>query len=162
MADMRIRLTVTGVLFGLVLAGCGFEPRGELDLPGAVRVNGGSYALRNAVETRLAASGARLSRNDADIVLTLEPGGFDERVLSIDPVRGEAHEYQVSFHVAYSMRDGSGKRILEPGEVSVLREYRVHRGERSSRYRERKVVRDEMRREAAAAIIRRLYADTGG
>ena len=159
---MRISLALIGALLGFVLAGCGFEPRGELDLPGAVRVKGGSTELRDALETRLSASGVRVSRNDADIVLTLAPGGFTERVLSVDPVRGDAREYQVSFHVAYSARDGSGTRVLEPGEVSVLREYRVHRGERLSRLRERKVVHDEMRREAAAAIIRQLYAQTGG
>ena len=159
---MRISLVLTAALLGLVLAGCGFAPRGELDLPGAVRVKGGSSELRHALEARLAASGVRVSRNDADIVLTLEPGDFSERVLSVDPVRGEAHEYQISFHVSYSARDGTGKRVLEPGEVSVLREYRVHRGERLSRLRERNVVHDEMRREAAAAIIRRLYAHTGG
>ena len=161
---MRIAGVLTGTLLvlGLVLAGCGFEPRADLELPGTVRVQGGSHELRSALEARLAGSGVRVARNDADITLALAPGEFGERLLSIHPVRGEAHEYQVSFHVGYSMRDGDGQHLVPPGEVNVLREYRVHRRERLSRFRERAVVHDEMRRAAAAAIMRRLHAARGG
>ena len=163
MGDLRIAGALTGVLLlGLVLAGCGFAPRGGLDLPGTVRVLGGSFELRSALEARLAGSGVRIARSDADLTLTLQPEDLSERLLSIDPVRGEAHEYQVAFHVRYALLDGGGRRVRPPGEVSVLREYRVHRRERLSRERERKVVHDEMRRAAAAAIIRQLYADRGG
>ena len=158
---MHILSRLTGTLLALVLAGCGFQPLGELDLPGSVRVQGGSYELRSALETRLAGSGVRIAANGADIVLALQPGSFDERLLSVEPVRGEAREYQVAFLVRYGVRDRKGGQVLEPGEVSVLREYRVHRGERLSRTRERALVHDEMRREAAAAIVRRLYASSG-
>ena len=159
---MRIAGVLTGALLVLALGGCGFEPLAGLDLPGTVRVQGGSHELRSTLEARLAGSGARVARSDADITLALAPGDFRERLLSIHPIRGEAHEYQVAFHVGYSMRDGDGRQVLPPGEVSVLREYRVHPRERLSRFRERAVVHDEMRRAAAAAIMRRLHAASGG
>ena len=159
---MRILSLLNGALLALVLAGCGFQPRGELDLPGSVRVQGGSYELRSALEARLAGSGVRIATNGADIVLALQPGGFDERLLSVEPMLGEAREYQVAFHVRYTVRDRKGGQVLEPGEASVLREYRVHRGERLSRTREQAIVHDEMRREAAAAIVRRMHASSGG
>ena len=159
---MRTSLPLTGVLLGLLLAGCAFQPRGALDLPGSVRVQGGSFELRDAVEARLEGSGVRLAGKDADLVLALRPEGFDERLLSVEPVRGEAREYQVVYHVRYTLRDATGGRVLEPGEVTVLREYRVHPGERLSRTRERAVIHDEMRREAASAILRRLHATSGG
>lgn len=159
---MRVLSLLTGVLLALLLAGCGFQPRAELDLPGSVRVQGGSYELRSVLEARLAGSGARIATNGADIVLALQPGDFDERLLSVEPVRGEAREYQIAFHVRYTVRDRKGGQVLEPGEVSVLREYRVHRGERLSRTRERAVVHDEMRREAASAIVRRMHASSRG
>lgn len=159
---MRTLLPLTGALLGLVLAGCAFQPRGALDLPGSVRVQGGSFALRDALEAGLEGSGARLARKDAELVLSVRPGGFDERLLSVEPVRGEAREYQVAYHVRYTLRDATGAEILDPGEVTVLREYRVHPGERLSRTRERAVIHDEMRREAATAILRRLHALSGG
>ena len=160
---MRIFLPLTGALLGLVLAGCGgFQPRGTLDLPGSVRVQGGSYELRHALETRLDGSGVRLAEKDADLVLAVRPGGFDERLLSVEPVRGKAREYQIAFQVRYTLRDAKGEPVIEPGEVKVVREYRVHRGERLSRTREQAVIHGEMRREAAAAIVRRLHATSGG
>ena len=160
---MRIFLPLTGALLGLVLAGCGgFQPRGTLDLPGSVRVQGGSYELRHALETRLDGSGVRLAEKDADLVLAVRPGGFDERLLSVEPVRGKAREYQIAFQVRYTLRDAKGEPVIEPGEAKVVREYRVHRGERLSRTREQAVIHGEMRREAAAAIVRRLHATSGG
>ena len=163
---MRISLPLTGAtLFGLVLilAGCGaFQPRGALDLPGSVRVQGGSFELRDALEARLAGSGVRLADKDADLVLALRPGGFSERLLSVEPLQGEAREYQIAYEVRYTLKDGRGQTVLEPGDVKVLRSYRVHRGERLSQTRERAVVHEEMRREAAASIVRRLYATASG
>ena len=160
---MRIILPLTGALLGLVLAGCGgFQPRGALDLPGSVRVQGGSYELRQALETRLDGSGVRLAGKDADLVLAVRPGGFDERLLSVEPVQGKAREYQIAFQVRYTLKDGTGEQVIEPGEVNVVREYRVHRGERLSRTREKPVIHGEMRREAAAAIVRRLHVTSGG
>jgi len=163
---MRISLPLTGAaLLGLVLilAGCGaFQPRGALDLPGSVRVQGGSFELRDALEARLAGSGVRLAGKDADLVLALRPGGFSERLLSVEPVGGEAREYQIAYEVRYTLKDGKGQTALEPGDVKVLRSYRVHRDERLSQTRERAAVHAEMRREAAASIVRRLYAAAGG
>lgn len=159
---MRVSLALAGALLGMLLSGCGFQPRPDLELPGSLRIEGGSYELRSALEMRLGGSGVRLAREDADIVLALRPEGFDERLLAVEPMRGEAREYQVAFHVRYTVRDRTGAQVLEPGEVTVLREYRVHPRERLSRVRERDVVHDEMRREAAAAIVRGLYASAGG
>ena len=159
---MRIFLPLTGALLGLALTGCAFQPRGGLDLPGSVRVQGGSFVLRDALEARLAGSGVRLAKKDADLVLAIRPGGFEERLLSVEPVRGAAREYQVAYRVRYTLRDKKGETALDPGEVNVVREYRLHPRERLSQTRERAVMRDEMRREAAAAIIRRLHALSGG
>ena len=162
---MRKTGALTGALLGLglVLAGCGaFQPRGALDLPGSVQVRGGSFELRDALEARLAGSGVRLAGKDADLVLTVRPGGFRERLLSVEPVRGAAREYQIAYVVRYTLKDGKGQKVLEPGDVKVVRAYRVHRGERLSRTHERAVIRDEMHREAAAAIVGRLHATSGG
>ena len=160
---MNIFHPLTGVVLGLVLAGCGgFQPRAELDLPGSVRVQGGSFELRDALAARLAGSGVTLAGKDADLVLAIRPGGFRERLLSVEPVRGRAREYQIAYQVRYALRDGKGEPVLERGAVKVLREYRVHPGERLSRTRERAVIHDEMRREAADAIVRRLHVTSGG
>ena len=104
----------------------------------------------------------RLAGKDADLVLAVRPGGFQERLLSVEPVRGAAREYQIAYEVRYTLKDGKGQKVLEPGDVKVVRAYRVHQGERLSRTREQAVIRDEMRREAAAAIVRRLHATSGG
>ena len=160
---MRFLLILSSVLLAAATAGCGgFLPRAELDLPGSVRVQGGSHELRHALESRLDGSGARLAQEDADLVLAVRPEAFAERLLSVEPVRGRAREYQIAFQVGYSLRNAKGERVIEPGEVKVVREYRVHPGERLSRRREQAIIHDEMRRAAAAAIVRRLHATSGG
>ena len=111
---MRISLLLTGALLGLVLAGCAFQPRGALDLPGSVRVQGGSFELRDALAARLAGSGVELAGKDADLVLTIRPGGFHERLLSVEPVRGEAREYQMAYEVRYTLKDGKGQKVSNP------------------------------------------------
>ena len=148
-------------LAGLTLSGCTFQPRAALDLPGPVQVKGGPQKLRSALEARLAGSGAQLAKRDADVVINLRSEGFSERLLTVEPLRGHAREYQVAYHVRYTVRDRKRENVLDPGEVSLLREYRLHRGERLSRSRERRVVRDEMLREAAAAIVRQLHVSAG-
>ena len=147
---------------GLTFAGCAFQPRGALDLPGSVQVRGGSFELRDALQAQLAGSGARLAKKDPDLVLTVEPKGFRQRLLSVEPVWGHAREHQVAYRVRYALRDAKGEPVFDPGEVRVVREYRAHSGERLSRNRERRAINDEMRREAAAAIVRRLHALSGG
>ena len=153
---------LTGALLGLVLAGCAFQPRGALDLPGSVQVRGGTFELRDALQARLAGSGARLAERDPDLVLIVEPKGFHQRLLSVEPLRGNAREHQVAYRVRYALRDAKGAPVFDPGEVRVVREYRLHPGERLSQTRERAAIDDEMRRETAAAIVRRLHALSGG
>ena len=160
---MRFLLALSSLLLAALAAGCGgFQPRAALDLPGSVRVEGGSFELRHALEARLDGSGARLGEKDADLVLAVRPAGFEERLLSVEPVRGRAREYQVAFEVRYTLRDAKGEHLLAPGAVKVVREYRLHPGERLSRTREQAVIHGEMRREAAAAIVRRLHVTAGG
>ena len=148
----------------LVLAGCGFQPRGSLVLPGSVEVRGGSFALRDALNARLAGSGARPAGmdSDADVVLDVRTASFGERVLTVEPLRGEGHEYRITYRVRYTVRDRSGQRILDPGEVNLSRDYRLHRGGRKGRGRERARIRSEMHGAAAEAILRRLHALAGG
>lgn len=147
--------------FVLVFAGCGFQPRGDLVLPGSIEVRGGSFELRDALNARLAGGGARIAAKAADVVLDVGTAGFSERTLTVEPLRGNAREYRVEYHVRYTVKDRSGEPLLEPGEVRLEREYRLHSDERDSRTRERARIHGEMRRAAAAAILRRLHALSG-
>ena len=155
---------VVAIAAGLTLAlpGCGFQPREALTLPGSIEVRGGSFELRDALNARLTGSGARPAAEGADIVLDVRAARFDERLLTMEPLAGGAVEYRISYHVRYTVKDRSGKPLLDPGEVELLREYRVHTGERASRGRERAHLHAEMHRTAAAAILRRLHALSGG
>ena len=155
-------IVIVAVLAAIALTGCGFQTRGDLNLSGTIRVEGGSFVLRDALETGLAGRGAMLAGKDADIVLAIRSPAFGERVLSVGPKRGDEREYQIAFHVRYTIRTRDGESLADPGAVTVVREYRVHPGQRRSRALEREIVHDEMRREAAATILRRLHAALPG
>lgn len=147
--------------FALLLAGCGFAPRGELALPGSVEVRGGSFELRDALSARLAGSGARPAGADADVVLDVRTASFGERLLTVEPLRGEGHEYRITYRVRYTVQDREGRPLLDPGELDLHRDYRLHPGGREGRRRERARIRGELHRAAAASILVRLHALAG-
>ena len=125
-------------------------------------MRGGSFELRDALNARLAGSGARPAGVDADVVLDVRTASFGERLLTVEPLRGEGREYRITYHVRYTVRDRDGQRLLDPGEVDLYRDYRLHTGEREGRSRERARIHGEMQRAAAEAILRRLHALAGG
>ena len=127
-------------------------------------MRGGSFELRDALNARLAGSGARPAGadTDADVVLDVRTASFGERLLTVEPLRGEGREYRITYHVRYTVRDRDGQRLLDPGEVDLYRDYRLHTGEREGRSRERARIHGEMQRAAAEAILRRLHALAGG
>lgn len=148
----------------LALAGCGFQPRGQLPdttrLPSPIHIAGlpAHAPLHHALTRQLESAGAlpAARAEDAAAVLQISRPSSGSRVLSVDS-RNKAVEFELEESVRFQLRPAGGEagapqtvrtvRILyQPGESVLAAE------------REAAVLRAEMHRELANRIVRRLAA----
>lgn len=154
------RCAVTLMALAL-LAGCGFHLRGAVTLPeglSPVQVRGASTELRQRLELFLTDGGARVTdaREAAQSVLSVHEERFGERVLSVDSQTGKAREFEITYRVSFEVIDADGTVILPQREVSLVRDYVFDPGAVIGKSRERGVLQQEMRRDAAEQIVRAL------
>jgi len=160
---VRILYRLAIALLAALLAGCGFALRGAPDLPADVRsvaIDARSGLLADEVEVYLREAGAALvaSREQADAVLDLGREHFEERVVSVDSETGKEREFELAYTVNCSLRDRDGKTLVGPQTVSLLRDYVFDPERVIGASREQSVLREEMRRDAAQEILRRIDA----
>ncbi len=145
-----------------LLAGCGFQLRGELDLPESVRTVQvmAPLALRNDILALLESGSidASTSSADADINITVTSENFTRRVLSVDATTGKEREFQLAYSVVFGVTQRDGKRVIESDTVSLLRNYDFDTQAVIGTSREEDLLRDEMRRDAAQQLMRRIEA----
>jgi outer membrane lipopolysaccharide assembly protein LptE/RlpB len=149
----------------LSLAGCGFQPRGQLSgiagLPSPIHITGlpAHAPLHHELSRQLEAAGGlpAASAEEAAAVLQISRPRSGSRVLSVDS-RNKAVEFELEESVRFQLRPAGGEagaaqtvravRILyQPGDAVLAAE------------REATVLRAEMHREIASRIVRRLAAD---
>ena len=163
-----LRAALAGVALGALAAGCGFEPRGRISLGDA----GGSLYLEAPVELRIeiesALSGSAVQRGhrreEADAVLLVDSEGFEHRVISVDPDDGSAREAEITYRVEFRIGRGGegGTAVMDAQQVTLLRDFLSDPEELVAKEHEEDRIRAELRREAAARILRRVAAAMGG
>lgn len=146
----------------ILLAGCGFQLRGALDLPENVRTVHvmAPPALRNDILVLLESGGvdAPTIGAEADANITVTSERFSRRVLSVDPATGKEREFELAYTVAFAITGPGGTEVIENGTVNLLRDYVFDPQAVIGAGREEELLRDEMRRDAARQLMRRLEA----
>ena len=168
-----IPVIATGGIFrNLVLAltivatgGCGYQLRGGVSLPPAldgIHV-AGPAGIGSALTQMLESGGAdiRPGSESAKAVLRLSRERFTRRVLSVDPDTGKEREIELAYSVAFRVAGGDGEELMPEQTVSLLRDYVVDAGAVLGKSREEGVLREEMRRDAAGQIARRIATSLG-
>jgi LPS-assembly lipoprotein len=144
----------------LLLSGCGFHLRGQDALPDDIRqvYVRAPGALADQIEVHLSSNavGRARVRSDADVVLTVHSERFDRRVLSVDPDTGKEQESELLYVTVFSATRDDGTVLLERGRLSLLRDYVLDPNAVIGKSHEEGVLRDELRRDAARQILRRL------
>lgn len=146
----------------LLLAGCGFQLRGALDLPDNIQTLHvmAPSELRNDILTLLESGGVGVSTSgaaaDASIAVTSEQ--FSRRVLSVDPATGKEREFELAYTLAFGVTRRDGATVIENGAVNLLRDYVFDPEAVIGTSREEELLRDEMRRDAARQLMRRVEA----
>jgi len=149
------------LLFAALISGCGFHLRGIAPLPegvNAVHVRAPSTVLADEVSIFLEAGGARAteSSEEADAVLNVSSEQFARRVLSVDPQTGKEREFELAYTVSFDLVGSDGKALLAGESLRLLRDFVFDADAVLGKSREEGVLRDEMRRDAAQQIVRRI------
>lgn len=157
-------ITVTLVLAALqLLAGCGFQPRGEgagvAGVPSPLRVSGVSRfsALGRELSRQLRTAGVVESSDRSATLLHIIKRDADSRVLSVDS-RNKAVEFELEEAARFQLRTPDNQPLTEPQTVRVLRiQYRPRDAVLGSST-EAELLREDMRRELVQRMLQRIAA----
>lgn len=169
---IRFRLPVL-VLALVFLAGCGFHLRNRIALPsdlGPVRVVGASTsysALVTSLSRGLQAAGATLAApfgEDADANVATDAQVATLRIMSerwgdlpiaVDQF-GRAQEFSLRYAVVFAFTKADGTDLVPQQVVELSRDYVSPPQNATGTTTEREVLAEELRREMAASILRRV------
>ncbi len=148
----------------LLLSACGFQLRGAASLPEEMsatwlRAPDRTSAFIRELELLLRANGVRLvdSGEEKAAELRILDERITRRALSIT---GDARvrEFELVFELRYSLNGPDGSALLADESLRMARDFQFDEQEILGASTEEELIRESLRREMAAALIRRLEA----
>lgn len=148
-----------------VLAACGFQLRGTIDLPfDTLFVEGMPYSpFTGQLKRSIAASGGtRLSATtkDAAAIVYLMSEAQDRTILAVSGA-GRVREMQLRYRLTFRVTDPAGKVWLAPAEVLVLRDMTYDDTQILAKEGEAQMLFKEMQNDAVQQVLRRIQAIRG-
>jgi len=147
-----------------MLAGCGFKLRNSVDLPAdmkTVYIEGVSpiSELVQNLQAQLAFGDGRIVHDpkDAGLILAILDQKEDRRVISLDN-QGKANEFRLIYRLQFALRNGGGKELASPQEVTITKEYFNDQVDVIGKSDEEATIRREMHKEAARRVMDRTNA----
>ena len=156
---MRIKIktkikTIVAVVVLFMASGCGFQLRGEVELPAVlsrVFVDGASRELVDELADALRRHGAVVGSAAVRVVVD---AGFSRVVLTTDSY-GRASAYALRYRVVFNVADGD-EILLDDETITLNRAYDYDADLQLQVDAQVQVLEDEMRREMIARIVQRL------
>jgi len=149
----------------LLLAGCGFHLRGNIDLPSDLQrmyVEGTSKYSGIGVELRrsLRANGIDVvdTASAAQVILKVSGSNYRRRLLSVSGASGKTAEYELIYTLSVSLQDKQGKVLQTPQTLRQLRDYTYDRDNVLGKGNEETRFRTEMERDLVRQVLRRLQS----
>ena len=142
------------------LAGCGFQLRGQTNLPDDIQTVyvDGPVVFVDELETFINGGGAEVIgvREEADAIVTLGQERFLRRVLSVDPDTGKDREFELVYLVDFTVSRPDGTVAVGPENIRLVRDFVFDADAVLGASREESVLQLEMRRDAAEELVRRI------
>ena len=152
------------VLMIAMLAGCGFQLRGQASLPQAMSttwlaVPDATSEFARELSLLLRGNGVTLVNGPAEDAAELRilEERITRRALTIS---GDARvrEFELVFALRFSLTAPDGEVLLPPESLRLERDFQFDEQEILGAANEEELLRDDLRRNMAAALIRRLEA----
>jgi outer membrane lipopolysaccharide assembly protein LptE/RlpB len=158
--------TLAITLLCATTAACGFHLRGSgsqfAGIEGERIFVSESQAATVAahVRSQLGLAGAALTASvgDASYRLLITNERLDRQVLSVSPQTGKVEEFQLLLRVSLSIMAASGETLVDQQQISLSRDFTYDEDAALGKFSEEQLLREEMTREAADQILRRLGA----
>lgn len=158
-----MRATLNLVLTLLLIAtlnGCGFQLRGDYQLPETLQ----SVSLQSQVsqelsvhmEQRFIHSGIPVTKAEQPVVVRLLSDKLERRTLSLFE-SGQVAEYELLYQVNYQLFNNEKLRLERT--VEVARDYQDDPNFALAKTREREMLVDEMRAEASRLILQQIISE---
>jgi LPS-assembly lipoprotein len=144
----------------VLLAGCGFQLRGQAQLPFQSLYVPGSSPLVIELKRNLAsASKARLVSDpkDAEAVLGFTGEARDKVILSYNTA-GRVSEYQLRYRVGFRVTDPRGQVFVPTSEILLTRDIAFNDAQVLSKESEESLLYRDMQSDMVQQILRRLVA----
>ncbi|MFO1435850.1 MAG: LPS assembly lipoprotein LptE [Gammaproteobacteria bacterium] len=156
---MKRLLIAVMIAFGL--SGCGYHLRGST----GGNWNLGRFSIQSPTATAsevtrlLQLNGVELvSPEKADAILTFTKDNQERQVLSVDPDTGKVREFELTVDVGIQVKSSDGKILLEDDSIALQRDFTFDETAALGKYEEEGALYQEIRKDLAAAIVRRLQA----
>ena len=150
-----------------VIAACGFHLRGsQADAGSEVEQlylqTAGTTGVADEVRSQLQASETTILNSSvgAELTLNLTNQSLAKTVLSVSSVTGKVEEYQLTLSVLMSVFDAEKNDLISNQTIRVTRDYTFDENAVLGTVTEEKALTEELTRQAATQIIRRLNAVT--
>lgn len=148
----------------LLIGACGFHLRGSFELPlwmEKVHVQDAAPHKEVTIQLKqaLASSGAVLTASPAEATVVVQLGQ-DKTTRRLLAAATGAHlkDYELKYEVALSVRDESGKVLVDNALIAVFREMVFDETRVLAKTSEQETMRREMIQDAVRQIMRRLQA----
>jgi LPS-assembly lipoprotein len=146
----------------LLLAACGFQPRGAATLPfenlyiEAPRGSVFAAQLKRVVST---GSKTRIASRpeEADATLQVMNEFREKEILSLS-AGGRVREFQLRYRLQYQVYDRQKNLIAEPGEIVLRRDFSFDDQAQLSKEGEEALLYRDMQNDAVHQLVRRLQA----
>ncbi|MCB1553600.1 MAG: hypothetical protein KDJ14_07290 [Xanthomonadales bacterium] len=157
-----VRRWIVLAAMALLLGACGFRLAREVVLPGDMRqlqvqTPDAFGVLQTELERALSRSGAVLDGGAGSATLLVSQAELTTRPLSIGP-DGRVQEFALVYQVSFSLLDAQGQSRISEESLELQRDYRFDAGQTLGSPAEEALVREELERQMAAAVMRRLDA----
>lgn len=149
------------VILTTILSGCGFQLRGDIEVPEAASrlyIDTANYAVEDEFTVLLLDAGVTVteSTDTADSVLKLQGEQYEKRTLSVDPTTGKGREFEVTYSITFSLRSVEGEVLIQRQSIELQRDYLFDVDQVIGKSQEEGLLQAEMRRDAIQQILRQI------
>ncbi len=150
------------VLFAAALAtgGCGFQLRGQADLPfESIYVESDGFSLFAAELRRAIRTGSEAKVVDvpqhAQVRLRIVSERQEKQILSLSSA-GKVREFQLRYRVAYRLTNPKGQDLVPPSEITLNRDLTYDDTQVLAKESEEQLLFEDMKADAVQQMLRRL------
>jgi len=161
----RVVSRIAWGVFLLMLAGCGFQLRGEASVPDSLKtlyiqgINTQQDTLGLQLKRALVRNGITVvdDYQEGAAIFTVLENRYDRRVLSVAS-NATVREFELDAWATFKVTDDKGNELSDVQRVEASRDYQFDRNQILAMDEQERVLREDLNKQMVQSILRRLSA----